>query len=299
MFSHAKSQLSGPSAGVLMKAGKYSPLDREIIVLAAAWDLIGSMVHYGHFEKEHGIENTNLMFKTREANKLFLIILADFLSLPNDGTFDLTRPKAEGSLGQTYLGHLLNVASAPGFKGDVTLFASSVKSFAEWLDGFAEVSDVWLSSIERNGTLRVRRMDYLKICGTISKHGFTRLGDIVRKLRRILAENGTEIDEGQSYLVIPEFQEWFQNNIFIASSSRVAWHLNEIRWGIYLYLVSEFRRAYTPTEVVTGAQMYRYDVPPNVTDPLVHSMYWDLMNNVRSRPYFPRFTVNPHLRDIY
>ncbi|WP_204351221.1 hypothetical protein, partial [Serratia marcescens] len=76
----------------------------------------------------------------------------------------------------------------------------------------------------------------LKICGTISKHGFTRLGDIVGKIRRILADNGTDIDEGQCYLVIPEFQEWFQDNIFMASATTVAWHLNEIRWGIYRYL---------------------------------------------------------------
>jgi hypothetical protein len=282
-----------------MDTGRNSPLDREVIILAAAWDLIGSMVHYAHFEKEHRVENAILMFKTRATSKLFLIILADFLSLPRDGTFGLSRPVAEGSLGQTYLGHLLNVASAPSFMGDVTLLTSSVKSFAEWLDGFADVRNVWLPSIEREGTLRVRRMDYLKICGTISKHGFTRLGDVVGKLRTILAANGTEIDEGQSYLVIPEFQEWFQDNIFIASSTGVAWHLNEIRWGIYNYLASEFRRAYTPTEVISGAQMYSYDVPGKIIDPLIRSMYWDLMNNMRMPPYFPRFTVDPYMRDLY
>ena len=146
--------------------------------------------------------------------------------------------------------------------------ASSLKDFAEWLDGYAIVEKVWLPSIEREGTLRVQRMAYLKICGTISKHGFTRLGDVVRQIRSILADNGTEIDEGQSYLVIPEFQEWFQDNIFMASSTFVAWHLNEIRWGIHQYLSSEFQRAYTPTEVVQGMQMYKFDVPAAITDPL-------------------------------
>jgi hypothetical protein len=130
-------------------------------------------------------------------------------------------------------------------------------------------------------------------------HGFTRLGDVVKQLRTILATNGTEIDEGQTYLLIPEFQEWFQDNIFIASSTRVAWHLNEIRWGIYHYLVYEFHRAYTPTEIISGAQMYRYDVPHQITDLLVRSMYWDLMNNLRARPYFPRFTIDPYMRDLY
>lgn len=277
----------------------YSPLDREIITLAAVWDLIDSMVHYGHFMKEHKIENTYLMFQTREASKLFLIILADFLSLPRNGTFGLTKPTSIGSMGNTYLGYLKRVVDDPQFTGDHTLLRSSLKNFAEWLDGFAVVENVWLPSIEREGTLRVLRMDYLKICGTISKHGFTRLGDIVGKIRKILAENGTDIDEGQSYLVIPEFQEWFQDNIFIASSTQVAWHLNEVRWGIYEYLSSEFRRAYTPTVVIQGAQMYTYDIPSEVTDPLIRSIYWNLMNGVRSPPYFPRFTMNSYMRELY
>jgi hypothetical protein len=186
-----------------MEAGRYSSLDREIIILAAVWDLIGSMVHYAHFEKEHRVENAILMFKTREVSKLFLIILADFLSLPRDGTFGLSRPRAEGSLGQTYLGHILNVALKPSFLDDVTLLTSSVKSFAKWLDGFAEVQEVWLPSIEHNGTLCVRRMDYLKICGTISKHGFARLGDVVGKLYQSKDEL-TRRDSHQRFCVIHE-----------------------------------------------------------------------------------------------
>lgn len=277
----------------------HSALDREIITLAAVWDLIDSVVHYGHFEKDHPINEAILMFRTQEASKLFLIVLADFLSLPRDGTFGMIKPRSAGSLGKTYLGHLEHVADNPQFAGDVTDLASSLKAFAEWLDSYVAVEKVWLPSIEREGTIRVQRMAYLKICGTISKHGFTRLGDVVGQIRQILSDNGTDIDEGQGYLVIPEFQEWFQDNIFMASSTVVAWHLNEIRWGIYLYLSSEFRRAYTLTEVVQGMQLYKYDVPTSITDTLVRTMYWDLMNGIRRQPYFPRFTVNRHIRDLY
>jgi hypothetical protein len=283
----------------LMADKSYSALDREIITLAAVWDLIGSMVHYAHFMKEHKIDDATLTFSTREASKLFLIILADFLSLPRDGTFGLTKPRSEGSMGETYLGHLQRVVEAPLLAGDSTLLALSLQAFADWLDGFAVVDHVWLPSINREGTLRVQRMAYLKICGTISKHGFARLGDIVGQLRRILAANGTDIDEGQSYLVVPEFQEWFQDNVFIASSTLIAWHLNEIRWGIYEYLTSEFRRAYTPTTVIHGAQVYGYDVPSEITAPLVRSMYWDLMNDVRTPSYFPRFTVDRFMSELY
>jgi hypothetical protein len=253
----------------------------------------------GHFMKEHKVENATLMFRTPEASKLFLIILADFLSLPRDGTFGLPRLRAEGSIGKTYLGHLQRVVADPMFTGDITLLASSLRAFAEWLDGFTVVDDIWLPSIKRNGTLRVQRIAYLKICGTISKHGFRRLEDIVGQLRRILAENGTNIDEGESYLIVPEFQEWFQDNIFIASSSVIAWYLNEIRWGIYEYLTAEFRRALRLTDIVAGMQMYEYDVPPDITSPLIQSMYWDLMNGVRSPPYFPRFTTDRYMRELH
>jgi hypothetical protein len=132
-----------------MSDKSFSALDREIITLAAVWDLIGSMVHYGHFVKEHRVENPTLMFKTREASKLFLIILADFLSLPRDGTLGLSKPKAEGSMGKTYLGHLQRVIADPKFPGDNTLLASSSKTFADWLDGFAVVENVWLPSINQ------------------------------------------------------------------------------------------------------------------------------------------------------
>jgi hypothetical protein len=282
-----------------MPVNSYSALDREIVTLAAVWDLIGSMVHYGHFLKEHRIENATLMFTTREASKLFLIILADFLSLPRDGTLGLSRPPLDGSRGKTYLGHLQQVVANPSFGGDVILLASSLNAFAEWLDGFSVVDKVWLPSIDHEGTLRVQRIDYLKICGTISKHGFTRLGDVVNKIRHILYRNGTNIDEGQCYLVIPEFQEWFQDNIFIASSTVIAWHLNEIRWGIYEYLSSELQRAFMPMESIQGMQIYTYDVPSSISDPLVRSMYWNLMNDVRKPPYFPRFTVDRYTWELY
>jgi hypothetical protein len=78
----------------------------------------------------------------------------------------------------------------------------------------------------------------------------------------------------------------------------IAWYLNEIRWGIYEYLTAEFRRA-ARVDVVQGLQLYKYEVPADISDPLVRSMYWDLMNNIRMPPYFPRFTVDRFMRDLY
>lgn len=281
-----------------MNPSQYSDLDREIIVLSAVWDLIGSMVHYAHFEKEHRLDETVLMFKTHECSKLFLIILADFLSLPRSGTLGLAHPSGTGSVATTYLGYLLDICTTPQLGSDTTLLSSSASSFAEWLDGSITVDDVWLPSIEREGSITVERMNYLKICGTASKHGFTRLAAIVKKIRRVLRDNGTVIDEGQSYLVIPEFQEWFRDHVFMASSTMIAFFLNEVRWGIFQYLRTEFERAYHPNLSGEGWG-YRFDVPAEITNPLIRSMYWDLMNEVRSEPYFPRFAVQKHFATMF
>ena len=146
-----------------MMSNQYSDLDREIIVLSAVWDLVGSMVHYAHFEKGHRLKETMLMFKTRECRQLFLIILADFLSLPRRGAFGLSHRPGSASLAKTYLGNLLDIGANPHFGGDTSLLSSSTTSFAEWLDGSITVEKVWLPSIEREGSITVQRMNYLKI----------------------------------------------------------------------------------------------------------------------------------------
>lgn len=278
-----------------MKSRQYSDLDREIIVLSAVWDLIGSMVNYAHFEKEHQLDDAMLIFRTRECSRLFIIILADFLSLPRSGMFGLRHRPGTGSLATTYLGNLLEISTKPHFSGDTALLSSSATAFANWLDGTVTVENVWLPSIEREGSITVQRNTYLKICGTASKHAITRLGDIVRKIQKVLANNGTVIDEGQSYLVIPDFQEWFRDHVFEVNSTTIAFFLNEIRWGIFQYMRAEFERAYRPC-LVGNVPTNRFDIPPEIIDPLVRSMYWDLMNGVRSEPYFPRFTPQKFLQ---
>jgi len=246
------------------------------------------MVHYGHFLKNHAVQNAELQFNTQENSILFLILLADLLSPP-------------GKLlkGSSYLGNLRRIAEKPNLSGDPSSMSHAIDAFTTWLDGHAVVENVWLPTIERKSTLRVKRHDYLTVCGTTSKHGFTHLDRVVKKICSILSENQIEIDEGEGYLTIPDFQTWFRDQVFLASSTLIAWHLNEIRWGIYEYLKPEFKRAYVPTVVVSGAQIYRFDAPPDIHSKLVKSIHWDLMNEVRTAPYFPRFTVSPYLRNIF
>jgi hypothetical protein len=281
-----------------MNISSRSALDREVVALTAIWDLIGSMVHYSHFEKGHATNEATLMFRNREASRLFLIMLADFLSPPNAGTFGLVKGTQGGSLGSTHLTLLEMIATNPRLGHDSSLLAKPCLDFAAWLDGYS-VIDAWLPSIKRDGPLTVQRVTFLKICGTVSKHGIARLGDIAGKVQAILMQNGTQVSLGEAYLVIPEFREWFEDTVFAYHASSIACLLNDIRWGIFNYLRPEFQRAYRPEQAKNGLQMYGFDVPTDITDPLINSMYWDLMNNVRAEPYFPRFTVSPWFTKRY
>ena len=82
----------------------------------------------------------------------------------------------------------------------------------------------------------------------------------------MLEANGHTIDEGQAYLVLPEFYEWFHSDFFAYHSSTIAEYLNNLRLGIFTYLQPEFARAYHDVE---PRPMYRFQAPRAITHPEV------------------------------
>jgi hypothetical protein len=101
------------------------------------------------------------------------------------------------------------------------------------------------------------------------------------------------------YAVLPEFWEWFHTHLFAYHASTIAEFLNNIRLGIFEYLEPEYQRAYHVTGYVTGAAIYGFHIPADMTAPIARTMYWDLMNSVRGRPSCPRFTVTKSLKQQF
>lgn len=66
----------------------------------------------------------------------------------------------------------------------------------------------------------------------------------MHKLMAVMTQNGQTIDEIDGYKMMPDFQEWFYDNILGAHTSIITEMLNNIRWAIYEYLKPEFDRAY-------------------------------------------------------
>src|SRR5665213_1480893 len=259
----------------------FTKTEQEIIALKAIWELIDEMVNYEMFLKLTGTDDVQLTFNTMTHQRLFNILLVDFLSSPN-APFGLPAPpKGAPKSDRTVLFLLRRICDEPRLNpGGAHILRSPLGSFVEWLEADCLVEEVWFPSIKVESDIRVKRIAFLKICGNIAKHSFTRLSDNVREICEILKENGTTIEPEQGYLVIPEFYEWFHRNVLNYHSSAIAEFLNNIRWGIYTYLKSEFVRSYTKDDPAGIA--YRFIYPPDCNRPVAQTMYRDLMNAVRS-----------------
>jgi hypothetical protein len=277
----------------------FTQTELEVIVLKIVWDSIDEMVNYEVFEKPASIEDVTLTFSSMTHRRLFNILLVDFLSQPREWPFGLTMPSADvPSSERSILFHLKRVCSSPQLSpGNGILISSPLDVFVQWLETECHVEKVWLPSINVETPISVKRLKFIKICGNIAKHSFGRLSSNVGEICEILRANGSPIDRDEGYLVLPDFYEWFHNNVFTYHSSALAEFLNNLRWGLYEYLQPEYSRSFSKDELPSIE--YRYSYPPNCVNPIARSMYWDLMNAVRSKPYMPRFEVTRYLKMRY
>ncbi|WP_425997319.1 hypothetical protein [Caulobacter sp. DWR1-3-2b1] len=278
----------------------FKPIEQEIIVLKAAWGLIYEMVNFEMFTpiKAGAVE----VHPTDSVHqRLFNILLIDFLDKPGAETFDLIKPtKSSSDDFISHLSYLQQIADRPMMNTEnPDLLRRPVTAFNDWLNTEFTVRDVWLSTIERKTDLTLRRVEYIKICGNIAKHGFSRLSWDVSIMRKILKRNDVAIDRDQAYMALPDFYAWFHDNIFNYHIGQIAAHLNDIRWGIYDYLAPMFAWAYMKQPHPSIPDWYEYRYPPAVTRLLARSMFWDLMNDVRSEPFVPRFHIHPILTQRY
>lgn len=273
----------------------YDPLEREVIVLKAIWNLIDDLVNYTMFERPFNYAGIILMPKTSAHQKLFNILLADFLSKPKAGLFDLPHPSSMSPTDKTYLFYLKHVCANPQLSPQTaSCLVDPTEAFANWLEGICLVEKAWFPSVDVEMDVSVKRIEPLKICGNIAKHNFSRLSVDVAIIRDLFQRHGHPIDEGQGYLVIPEFFEWFHKDVLAYQLSEIAEFLNNIRWGIYDYLRPHFEASIQREP--SPSPMYSYTVPLECTSELSRTLYWELMNDVRSRPYMPRFSVSQHAK---
>jgi hypothetical protein len=267
----------------------FTEIEKEVIYLKAIAEIIDAMTTYEVFDLLGEVSNSEVSFRTMTHQRYFNIILGDFLSPSDDRVF---------GKGQLYLDALLMICEKPSFDegGSIKSLALAAKEFSDWLEHKIE-TQIWIPSINKNAKLSVKRSEFIKICGNISKHNFSRLGRVGQELSRIFERNCIDTDIHGALLALYDFYEHFHVNILNYHGSTITEFLNNIRWGIREYLQPEFSRSI----VYTGGNPldYRYTYPEGVVNEFAKTCYWDLMNTVRSDPPVNKFVASQTLKSRY
>jgi hypothetical protein len=149
--------------------------------------------------------------------------------------------------------------------------------------------------------LRMKREEFLRICGDISKHNQLRLLKSAKRIHGILKKADPAISLSEAFLSIQEFYDWFHNDIFYYHLTKICELLNNITWGIHDYLVPEFISSYTvdPQKSSQGVPFYSFRYPTGIKSEISKNFYWELMNLVRAKSFLERFKTWKYLELRY
>ena len=269
---------------------KFTPIEKEVIILKAVTELIDYMVNFEVFNLLGDDPHSSIGFRTMTHQKYFNIILVDFLSC-----FD------EKKLGekQSYLDAIRTICQFPNFNKNNSIknLKNSAEEFIIWLEQEVQIKTE-LPSIDNKTSLLIKRIEFIKICGNISKHNFTRLSRVAKELISILKRNAINISFEDSLLILDDFYEIYHSDIFNYHSSTIAEFLNNIRWAVYEYLLPEFCQSIV-YEGIKRPKKYHYTYPKEINNNFAQNCYWDLMNIIRSKPYMRKFKVTRYLKMNY
>ncbi|WP_371369325.1 hypothetical protein ACA097_06875 [Pseudomonas sp. QL9] len=265
-----------------------SKIEQEAVVLLAAVELIRSMVNREMFDVGDS-DDTNILFRTQTHHRFFSIALVDFLSATDErGPI----PKSP------YLRKITQISTQPSFdsEGSVSELRLATERFKHWLEEEITV-DVWLPLLNQQFSLRPTRHCIHKISGNLSKHNFLRSIGVLEEIKSLFSSAGHTIETSEIIPSLEQIYEQFHENIGLYHTSIIAEFLNDILWGIQIYLEPEFQRSWTPDLI--EPLRYSYQYPTELKDPLARACYWELMNRVRSGPIFHRFKISNSFKQRY
>lgn len=268
----------------------YSAHEREVIGLCIALEALDDIVNRALLQvntDSGGVGTASVQFPTRVHQSLFLIRLLDFATEGGDATLT----GVQGSC----LAVLQAACNSKSFDIDrsATSLQASTAKLADWLNASTPLT-LWLPSLNINADLVVPRHEFLYIAGNQAKHNTSRLTGLSKRIAAMLTANGYPTLPEQVPLALEDFHEHLQEDYFLYYGSWLAELLNNLRWGIHLYLLPTFRSSFTPDP--DGSIAYSYSFPPEVTNPVPREWFWRLMNKVRSGPYIEPFEASKYAK---
>ncbi len=110
----------------------------------------------------------------------------------------------------------------------------------------------------------------------------------------MLEDQGYNVALERIPLALDDFREHLHADYFIYYGSWLAELLNNVRWGVYRYLLPTFQRSFTrdPNDRI----FYSYKYPEFITNEIPKEWFWRLMNHCRAEPYVRPFTAAEHMK---
>ncbi len=269
----------------------FNDKEYEIILLKRLIETLDLMLNSEVLELHGNDPHTEVWFQTSIHQKFFYIILLDFLSRSD---LELCKEKA------SCIDSLTIIQEKPNFNDNESIseFNTATEIFKSWINEEVIIKNFYISSLNKEFNLELKREEFIRICGTISKHNFTKLTRISEDIQKILKKNSINISNTSPILLLNDFYEKFHNDILIYHISNISEMLNNIRWGIHHYLLNEFNKSYMKNSSNSYGE-YRYIYPKDVKNKFVRVCYWDLMNSIRSKPQFRKFKTTKYLKTRY
>lgn len=259
---------------------------KEVLALKASLWAINEMVNNAIMTISYNDPDSSIMFQTSSDQRYFNIILLDFL---NAKIFGIEKNCIE------VLDDILN---EPKLSSEVSFLSKTLEEFKDWLsadivlehDG--ETRTFWFPTINEDIALKIKREEFIKICGNISKHNPLGLDRQAKTIVGIFQRNNLEISLSEALLIMNEFYEQFHDALLNYHSSAIAEFLNNLRWGIYEYIKPLYNSSVEfYWNDAHKMRSYRYHYPETIINPYAREVFWDLMNDVRSEPYIKKFAV--------
>lgn len=268
-----------------------STAKNEVIGLCIAIEAIGDILNHALMEicgKEKHLKDVTVLFHSRIHQQLFLIRLLDFAK--ETGDFGLTGVK----------GSCLDViASACETKtfdtnNSVCALKDATTKLQQWLNTPATLK-LWIPTLNIEAELKVTRLYLLYISGNEAKHNISRLTGLTKNIQKMLGDHGHIVPLEQIPLALDDFAEHLTEHFFVYYSTWLAELLNNLRWGLQEYLNPIFKNCYKSAPEL-GEMAYRYDYPISMDSDISKSWFWRLMNNIRTGPYYEKFSASEYLK---
>jgi hypothetical protein len=275
-----------------MQGTAFTKQELEVIFLKAIIDSLDSMLNSELLELRGISPDCEVYFHQKTHQKYFYILLLDFIHSKTDGSFFGEKVTCLELIQKIQDNATFNINNS------VSELKEALNIFNSWLNEEVIVN-VYLPTINKECDLKLKRNEFIYVCSNISKHNFTSLTGVSKKVIEILKRSKINIPLHDSLIILEDFYERFHDDLLIYHASNIIEMLNNLRWGLQQYLLPQFIKSYKKDKSDSRGFRYKYSYPTGVRKRFAKICYVGLMNSVRRQPCFKKFRTTKWLKLRY